>query len=112
MFTGNLLTAEEIDARAAGVPEWIVNEEGTEISRTLKFESFAQSMSFSNAVAKVAEDHNHHPGINIVYKKVILTLTTFSHGGLTENDFMLAEKIDRLPMPSGETMKDEPFLAG
>jgi 4a-hydroxytetrahydrobiopterin dehydratase len=53
-------------------------------------------MRFVNRVARLAEAANHHPDIVIKYNKVRLTLTTHDEGGLTEKDFKLANKIDRL----------------
>ena len=53
-------------------------------------------MAFVNAVADIAESEDHHPDITIRYRRVTLTLTTRAIGGLSENDFILAAKIDRL----------------
>lgn len=107
-----LLTPEQIDTQASGVPSWNVSEEGNSISRLFTFENFAQSIHFFNSVANIAEEINHHPDIQINFKKVTLTLSTHSAGGLTEKDFLVAQKIDQLPMPTSETLKDEPFWQG
>ena len=53
-------------------------------------------MEFVNEVAALAEEANHHPDIDIRWNKVTLVLTTHSEGGLTQNDFDLAKKIDAL----------------
>ncbi|HVW67138.1 MAG TPA: 4a-hydroxytetrahydrobiopterin dehydratase [Candidatus Peribacteraceae bacterium] len=107
------LTPEEVEKFIGEVPEWNVNEEATQIYRTFKFRDFVQAMIFVNAVAQLAEDEGHHPDFQINYGKVTLTLWTHAIGGLSENDFILAAKIDQLPESFGETVKgDEEFLAG
>jgi 4a-hydroxytetrahydrobiopterin dehydratase len=60
------------------------------------FNDFLEAMQFVNQVARSAEGMNHHPDISIHYNKVRLSLTTHDEGGLTERDFRLARKIDRL----------------
>ncbi len=64
------------------------------ISKTFKFEDFAQAMVFVNRVAELAEEADHHPDILIRYNKVTLTLVTHSAGGLTKKDSALAQEID------------------
>lgn len=107
------LTPEEVERLNGEVSEWNVNEEATQIYRTFKFRDFVQAMIFVNAVAQLAEEENHHPDFQINYGKVTLTLWTHAIGGLSENDFILAAKIDQLPESMGEIVKgDEEFLAG
>ena len=69
---------------------------GNEITKTYTHKDFIDSISFVSRVAILAEKANHHPDILIQYNKVTLTLSTHSEGGLTENDFNLARKIDRV----------------
>ncbi len=76
------------------VPGWELME--NKIERSFKFADFKQAIRFVNSVADVAEDEGHHPDINIVYNKVKLTLFTHTAKGLTENDFILAAKINIL----------------
>lgn len=65
--------------------------------REWKFEDFAQALAFVNRVADVAEAANHHPDILLHgWNKVSLELSTHSEGGLTEADFEMAARIDRL----------------
>ncbi len=66
------------------------------IRRTFQFADFVQSMDFVNKVAGIANAENHHPDIHILYNKVTLELSTHSVGGLSENDFILAAKIEQL----------------
>lgn len=89
-----LLEAKEIKEALKDLPHW--EQEGKTIERTLEFEDFSQAMDFVNGVAELAEDAGHHPDIDIRYNKVRLILSTHSKGGLTDNDFDLAEKIDTL----------------
>ena len=60
------------------------------------FKNFVEAMAFINKVADIAEEERHHPDIHISYNKVQLTLTTHAIHGLSENDFILAAKIDSL----------------
>jgi 4a-hydroxytetrahydrobiopterin dehydratase len=88
------LTDHEIEQRLAG-GEW--QRQGQEIVRELKFADFVKAIAFVNRVAQAAEDANHHPDILVHgYNRVRLTLSTHSQGGLTEADFALAARIDRL----------------
>lgn len=88
------LTASQIKTALTSTPEW--RKQGANIVRTFVFKDFAGSMKFVNSVARAAEKANHHPDINIRWNKVTLALCTHSAGGLTEFDFALAGKIDRL----------------
>jgi 4a-hydroxytetrahydrobiopterin dehydratase len=72
--------------------------EGESIVRDLKFDDFAAAMAYVNRVAELAEEVNHHPDILVHgWNNVRLTLTTHSEGGLTDNDFQMARRIDDLP---------------
>jgi 4a-hydroxytetrahydrobiopterin dehydratase len=85
------LSDAEIDSRLRRVPGW--ERQGDEIRRTFSFADFAGSLAFVNQVGALAEAANHHPDVDIRYSKVTLVLTTHDAGGLTANDFDLAEKI-------------------
>ncbi len=79
------------------VPSWILTRDGThKITRQFKFEDFKKAMAFVNKVAELAESEGHHPDIKIVYNKVSLDLFTHAVGGLSENDFIMAAKINAL----------------
>ena len=88
------LNATQIKTGLKTVPEW--KKSGSAITRTYPLKDFVAAMKFVNAVAKLAEQAWHHPDIDIRWNKVTLTLTTHSEGGLTEKDFTLAAKFDRL----------------
>lgn len=66
------------------------------IRRTFQFADFPQAMEFVEKVAKIANAENHHPDIHIFYNKVTLEIWTHAIGGLSENDFILAAKIEQL----------------
>ena len=86
------LTEKEIVEKLKGLPGW--KRKSQEISRFYTFSGFIPAMAFVNHVADLAERMDHHPDILIQYKKVALTLSTHSAGGLTTLDFELARKID------------------
>jgi 4a-hydroxytetrahydrobiopterin dehydratase len=66
------------------------------IFKTFKFKSFREAIFFVNQVANVAEEEGHHPDIHVYYKKVKLVLATHAIKGLSENDFIMASKLDLL----------------
>lgn len=84
----------QIKTALTTVPEW--KKQGTAITRLYQFKDFPAAIKFVNAVARLAEKAWHHPDIDIRWNKVTLTLTTHDQGGLTEKDFALAKKFDRL----------------
>jgi len=89
-----LLSDDEVTSRLER-SEW--SREGDEIVREWRLENFAEAMAFVNRVADAAEAANHHPDILIHgWNKVRLSLTNHSAGGLTEADFEMAARIDRL----------------
>jgi len=88
------LNASQIKAALASVPDW--KRKGATISRVFQFKDFPAAIKFVTRVAVLAEKAWHHPDIDIRWNKVTLVLTTHDQGGLTEKDFALAQKFDRL----------------
>jgi len=88
------LNSVEIKSALGEIPGW--KKKAAVIYRKFQFKDFPAAMKFVNAVAKVAEKEQHHPDIDIRWNKVTLALTTHDAGGLTEKDFALAKKFDRL----------------
>ena len=88
------LNPVQIRAALASVSEW--KKKGQAITRTYVFKDFPGAIKFVNALARLAEKTWHHPDIDIRWNKVKLLLTTHDVGGLTEKDFELARKFDRL----------------
>lgn len=74
----------------------LLRDQEHKLRRQFTFKTFKEAMEFVNKVADVAEGEAHHPDIYIFYNKVQLDLFTHAVGGLSENDFILAAKIDRL----------------
>lgn len=66
------------------------------INKKFKFKGFKKSMEFVNKVAAIAEEEGHHPDIYINFSRVTVSLTTHAIRGLSENDFIIAAKIDKL----------------
>ena len=75
-------------------PGWAMDADAKKISKQFKFQDFIGAINFVERVADVAEMEGHHPDIHINYNKVLLELTTHAIGGLSENDFIVAAKID------------------
>jgi 4a-hydroxytetrahydrobiopterin dehydratase len=73
----------------------VVNEH--HVTRTFTFPDFVKALEFVNKVGKVAEEQGHHPDIFLTWGKVEITLWTHKVDGLTESDFIMAAKIDKLP---------------
>jgi 4a-hydroxytetrahydrobiopterin dehydratase len=76
------------------VPKWKPDDELKKIVRSFRFKDFVESMRFINNVAELAEEEGHHPDIFVSYNYVKICLTTHNIGGLSENDFIMAAKID------------------
>ena len=69
--------------------------------RALRFADFAAAMRFVNAMARIAEREDHHPDFAVHFDRVEIELWTHSVGGLSENDFILAAKLDRAARRAG-----------
>jgi 4a-hydroxytetrahydrobiopterin dehydratase len=87
------VSEEEINQRLHEMPEWARSER--HIQRRYRFESFLNAIQFTNEVAHIAEEMNHHPFIAIDYRFVTLKLTSWHAGGLTEADFIEAAACDQ-----------------
>ncbi|MBF6350691.1 MULTISPECIES: 4a-hydroxytetrahydrobiopterin dehydratase [Nocardia] len=93
-MTTPLLTETEITDSLDTLPEW--SRAGDAITRTVQASSFLDGIELVRRVAEAAEAANHHPDIDIRWRKVTFTLSTHSAGGLTAQDVALAREIDRL----------------
>ncbi len=89
-----LLSEEEIAEAMAAAPNW--RREGKAIERRLVFRDFREAVAFLVRLAFEAEEADHHPDITINYKRVTLSLSTHSAGGLTRKDFDLAARLDQM----------------
>ncbi|MGD9841348.1 MAG: 4a-hydroxytetrahydrobiopterin dehydratase [Steroidobacteraceae bacterium] len=75
---------------------WTVDTDGKAIHRKYAFKNFYRTMSFVNAVAHIANTEDHHPDLEVGYNYCIIRFSTHAIGGLSENDFICAAKIDQL----------------
>ncbi len=91
------LTRRAVARYLAQVLGWQAERGFKRIVRTFKFKNFVLAIRFVNRVAKLAEAEGHHPDFSISYSRVRIELWTHAVGGLSENDFILAAKINRLP---------------
>ena len=91
-------TKEQAQEYLKAVEGWdILDEQELKIQRKFVFKDFKEAISFANRVAELANSEDHHPDINIhSYKKVDITLYTHAIGGLSENDYIMAAKINQL----------------
>jgi 4a-hydroxytetrahydrobiopterin dehydratase len=89
------LAGEELENLAKEVPRWkVVNRH--HITREFAFSDFKQALAFVNKVGNIAEEQGHHPDIALSWGKAQVTTWTHKIDGLTESDFILAAKIDKL----------------
>jgi 4a-hydroxytetrahydrobiopterin dehydratase len=89
------LAGAELDALAKQVPQWKVVD-AHHITRTFTFPDFKQALAFVNKAGAIAEEQGHHPDILLAWGKAEVTTYTHKINGLTESDFILAAKIDKL----------------
>jgi 4a-hydroxytetrahydrobiopterin dehydratase len=75
---------------------WMLVDEGKLLAKSFRFKDFVGAMQFVNAVAAIAEQEGHHPDLTISYSAVGVELTTHAIDGLSENDFIVAAKIDEI----------------
>lgn len=89
----------QAEERLALVDGWRLTHEGQRIRKDWRMQSFVAGIDFFNKVADLAETEGHHPDLHLEgYRNVWIELMTHAIGGLSENDFILAAKIDRLPV--------------
>lgn len=77
-------------------PDWKVAADGRSISRTFEFPGYSRTIGFVNAVAWIANTEGHHPDLEVFYQRCVVKWWTHAVGGLSENDFICAAKVDRL----------------
>ncbi|MFN7813073.1 MAG: 4a-hydroxytetrahydrobiopterin dehydratase [Planctomycetia bacterium] len=88
-------SAAEAEAQLAALPAWRLTHDGTRIRRDLRLKNFRDAVKLMNNVAALAEREQHHPDLHVEgYRNVWIEIFTHAIGGLSENDFILAAKID------------------
>ena len=91
------LQAKEAEKLLASLhDDWRISDDGLEISRAFSFPAYSRSLGFANAVAWIAISEGHHPDLLLSYSKCIVSYTTHAIGGLSDNDFICAAKVDQL----------------
>ena len=94
-------TAAEAAAQVAALPAWRLTHDNTRIRRDVEFRDFRAAIRFLNNVAALAEREGHHPDLHLErYRTAWVEIFTHAIGGLSENDFILAAKIDALVPPA------------
>jgi 4a-hydroxytetrahydrobiopterin dehydratase len=92
-------TLDEANGQLAKLEGWYSTHDGQRIRKDWTVRNFMAGMNFFNKVAEIAEDDGHHPDLHIEgYRNVSVELWTHAIGGLSENDFILAAKIDEVPV--------------
>lgn len=84
----------EIQRALGSLPGW--SRRGDVLTKTYTFEKFADGIAFVGRVAKIADEMDHHPDIDIRYTKITMTLSTHDAGGITASDLTLAERMEAL----------------
>ena len=93
------LAPAEAQRQLVALAGWRLNADGTRIRKDWLVEEFAAGIDFFDLVAELAEAEGHHPDLHLEgYRNVWIELWTHAVGGLSQNDFILAAKIDRLPI--------------
>ncbi|WP_339805242.1 4a-hydroxytetrahydrobiopterin dehydratase [uncultured Marinobacter sp.] len=90
------VTAEEQDALLIQIPDWDIVGDGDvpQLRRVFRFRNFAEALVFTNQLAELAEEEEHHPAILLEYGKVTVRWWTHKIGGLHRNDFIMAARTD------------------
>ena len=89
-------TKEEAEILLGRVKDWKLSGDAKHISKEFKFKNFLEAMAFANKITAIAEEEGHHPDLSIGWGRVGVELTTHAIKGLSENDFILAAKIDKI----------------
>ncbi|TWU05976.1 4a-hydroxytetrahydrobiopterin dehydratase [Stieleria varia] len=91
------LDRDSAQAYLQATPHWCLSEDTQRISRAINRKNFVQVIELVNRIADLAEQEQHHPDLHVTgYRNLAIDLTTHAISGLSENDFILAAKIDRL----------------
>ncbi|HUW98445.1 MAG TPA: 4a-hydroxytetrahydrobiopterin dehydratase [Acidiferrobacter sp.] len=90
------MKADEARRLMPQIPQWTLAEPAQALLRVFHFQNFYETMAFVNAVAYIAHREDHHPDLSISYNECAVRYQTHAIGGLSENDFICAAKIDGL----------------
>ncbi len=91
------ISEAELNGYMSQLPgSWSAAEGGKKIRKEFQFRDFKEAIGFVDKLARLAEEEGHHPDIYIFYNRVVVELWTHAIGGLSENDFILAAKAEKL----------------
>ncbi len=90
------MSKDEAGRLMSQIPSWTLSEDGASLTRGFKFKNFHETMEFVNALAWIAHREDHHPDLEVGYNRCSVRYSTHAVGGLSENDFICAAKIDAL----------------
>ena len=90
------MSRADAEAMLTHVSGWELAQGGKSIARLYRFKDFAAALAFVDAVGAIAEAEGHHPDIELGWGRARITLSTHAISGLSENDFIMAAKIDTL----------------
>lgn len=93
---GDSWPLDKVRAELASIPGWELDESVPLIRQTFTFPDFKSAFAFAEKIRDIAETEGHHPDLHISWGKVIVELWTHAAGGISENDFIVAAKIDNL----------------
>jgi 4a-hydroxytetrahydrobiopterin dehydratase len=93
------LSVDQIAELMPQIEGWAV-EDDRKLTKTYSFPDFVSALAYVNRAGELAEAEGHHPDLYLSWGKVGVELTTHAVGGLSENDFILAAKLDQIPMSS------------
>src|SRR3989344_7047999 len=85
---------EEAEVLLKQVNGWKLSDDAKHITKEFKFKNFVEALAFTNKIGAIAEGEGHHPDVELSWGRVGVSLTTHAIKGLSENDFILAAKID------------------
>ena len=93
---GNVRALSEVEIQhyLGELPGW--ERRGSEILKTFKFKNYYETLAFVNATAWISHREDHHPDLEVGYNKCVVRYSTHSVGGLSENDFICAAKIEAM----------------
>lgn len=104
---GEALSPDQAEhQRSLLIPDWSLTDNGTRLRRSIVTRSFKSGMEYLNQIAQIADVEGHHPDLTIhSYNHIDIVLWTHTLGGVTENDLIMAVKIDTVPFKPSRSRK-------
>ncbi len=94
---GQALSVEQVQEHLKQIPGWVLSVDGKQISRSFVLKNFVEAVDLINRIKDIAEDQMHHPDVHLTgYKNLNIVLYTHALGGITENDLIVAAKINEV----------------